>query len=505
MKPKNSHGYDEISLKIMKSSAPYILSPLTYLCNKILLTGIFPDRLKFSEVKPLYKKGDKTEISNYRPISLLPTFSKIIEKIIYRRIYSHLNRNNILAKEQFGFRKESSTEMATYNLLDNILTSLDKKEYVGGLFCDLQKAFDCVNHNVLLEKLKFYGISGSAIKLMKSYLENRYQRTIINDNKLNKVSSKWMMVKHGVPQGSVLGPLLFLIYINDFPSSLRKLAQPVLFADDTSIIVSNLNPEKFRSNVTLIFNEAMIWFKKNFLTLNCDKTQFLQFFLKKHREIEIQSTITNTLITNINCSKFLGINIDSSLSWKNHLTLLSVRLSKACFAIRAIKPFMSLDTIKTIYHSYVHSILKYGIIFWGNAPFSKNIFKIQKRIIRIMSGSGKYDSCRELFKKLQILPLQSEYIFSLLLFVIKNKNYFKFNTEIHNINTRYNYNLHLPFTNLSIAQKGVLFSGSKLYNKLPLNIKSSSGEIKKFKFLLRRYLTEHAFYSIDEFYQTTSR
>jgi hypothetical protein len=154
----------------MKSSAPYIFSSLTYLCNKILQTGIFPGRLKFSEVKPHYKNGDKAKISNYRPISLLPTFYKVIENIICKRLYSYLNMNNILVKEQFGFRKESSTEMATYNLLNNILTALYKKKYVGSLFCNLQKALDSVNHKVLLEKM-FYGISGTGIKLMTSYLD----------------------------------------------------------------------------------------------------------------------------------------------------------------------------------------------------------------------------------------------------------------------------------------------------------------------------------------------
>jgi hypothetical protein len=144
--------------------------------------------------------------------------------VIYKRLYSHLNRNNILAKEQFGFRKESSSEIETFNLLDDILTSLDKNDYMGGLFCDLQKASDRVNHNVLLEKMNFYGILGSAIKLMTSYLENRYQRIIMKDFKPNKVSSEWERVKHVVPQGSILGPLLFLIYTNDFPLFLKKLA-----------------------------------------------------------------------------------------------------------------------------------------------------------------------------------------------------------------------------------------------------------------------------------------
>jgi hypothetical protein len=147
----------------------------------------------------------------------------------------------------------------------------------------------------------------------------------------------------------------------------------------------------------------------------------------------------------------------------------------------------------------------YGLIYWGNALCSKSIFKIQKRIIRVISSSGKFDSSRELLKKLQILPLQSQYIFSLLLFVIKNKNYFTSNIDIHDINTRYSYNLHLPSSNLSIVQKGVFFSGSKIYNHLLLNIKLLSKDIKQFKSLLRSYLTEHAFYSTDEYYKTTSQ
>jgi hypothetical protein len=155
-------------------------------------------------------------------------------------------------------------------MLSNWQTS--KKNYVGGLFCDLQMAFDFVNHNVLVEKMNFYRISGTAIKLMTSYLENRYQRIIMRDIKLNKVFSKWERVKHGVPQGSIFGPLLFLIYINDFTFSLQKLAQPILFADDTSIIISNSSPKEFRNIIISVFNEKMTWFNKNFLqVLLCPK------------------------------------------------------------------------------------------------------------------------------------------------------------------------------------------------------------------------------------------
>jgi len=222
----------------------------------MLSTGTFPDRLKYSEIKPTYKKWDKTLITNYRPISLLPVFSKIFEQVIYKRLYYHLTLNNILVKELFGVRCNSSTEIAAYTLINNILSSLSNRIIVGGLFCDLQKAFDCVNYDVLLSKMKFYGITGVANRLLESYLRNRYQRVIINDhNNSNAYFSKWKKVQHRVPQGSVLGPLLFLIYINDLYKSVSDKSSPILFADDTSFIIANCNESEFKFKTNEIFKE----------------------------------------------------------------------------------------------------------------------------------------------------------------------------------------------------------------------------------------------------------
>jgi hypothetical protein len=192
---------------------PFILSPLTYVCNKSLSLGIFPTRLKYSQISPIFKKGEKTEMANYRPICLLTSFSKIFEKVIYNRVQHHIDANNILAQEQYGFRPKSSTELATYNLINNILVALNTKLTVGGIFCDLTKAFDCVNHDVLIAELEFYGINGKVGKPIKSYLNVRYQRTLINNN-YSKYKSYWQKFKQGVPQGSILGPWFFLLYIN---------------------------------------------------------------------------------------------------------------------------------------------------------------------------------------------------------------------------------------------------------------------------------------------------
>jgi len=177
--------------EIVKIRLPFIISPLTYICNRMLSTGTFPTRLKFSQINPIFKKGNKTEISNYRPISLLTSFSKVFEKVIYKRLYHNVNSNNILAKEQYGFWNNSSTEIASYNLINNIKKALNSNMWVGGIFCDLTKAFDYVNHNILLSKLEFCGITGRANNLIKSYLSDRYQRVLINNKYLKNHFSEW--------------------------------------------------------------------------------------------------------------------------------------------------------------------------------------------------------------------------------------------------------------------------------------------------------------------------
>ena len=497
LKQSNSSGYDGISSRILKLSLPFIISPITYIFNTALKLGVFPDRLKYAMVKPIFKKDDPQSILNYRPISLLTAFSKVLEKLIYERIVKHLTRNNLLISNQYGFRANHSTEQAIFTLLHSVLESMNKKQMVGGVFCDLQKAFDTVNHTILLKKIQFYGINGSINKIIQSYLTNRQQMVTLNGN-----FSTWKTVNCGVPQGSVLGPLLFLIYINDLPSGIDKMNSTViLYADDTSIILSESSPTAFNIHYNNIFSQINTWFRNNLLHLNLNKTQFMEFKtkskLKVTENLDPTSNIHNPVVT----TRFLGLIIDDTLTWQPYIESLLKRISKAIFVIRYLKHSLETETLKIVYFAYVHSLIRYGIIFWGNSSGAPRVFIMQKKILRIICNLKPRDTCRELFPQMQIMTFYSLYIYSLILFVINNGDLFQTNSVLHEYDTRIKDNLHFSELQMTKVKKGPYNSCIKAYNYLLNNITVLSPNSNTFKNDLKEFFIAHPFYSVEEYYE----
>ena len=220
-----------------------------------------------------------------------------------------------MAKEQYGFRNNASTEKAIYQLTDNILKALDNKYVVGGIFCDLTKAFDCVDHDILLGKLEYYGIKGNALNLIKSYLKDRYQRVVIRNKSSKTFYSGWNKVKRGVPQGSVLGPIFFLIYINDLPGRVNQISSPTLFADDTNIICMHYDTNSLIVVIEEIIEKINKWFQLNSLKLNLHKTKFIQFSTKINMRTTICIDYEKNHIENSQSTSFLGLILDTTPSW----------------------------------------------------------------------------------------------------------------------------------------------------------------------------------------------
>jgi len=288
--------------------------------------------------------------------------------------------------------------------------------------------------------------------------------------------SEWGKVKQGVPQGSILQPLFFLLYITDLPGIINDTSKPTIFADDNNIIFTHSNLTDFKEQINIVIEKISNWFQTNSLTLTFNKTHHIQFMAKSKPAVTAHISYKDNPINITSCTIFLGLTLDSTLSCETHIDQVICKLNTACYVIRSLKSVISPRNLRTIYFSYVHSIMAYVIIFGGNLSHSNNIFKLQKRAIRIIMNVDNRVSCNELFKKLNILPPHFQYILSLLLlFVVKNIEEFILNSEVHSINTRHRSDLYPLSIKLTKYKKGVSYSGIKIFNHLPQNIKNYLG------------------------------
>ena len=446
--------------------------------------------MKIAKVIPIFKKDDPSLFSNYRPISILPSLSKILEKIVYIRLYSFLTRNNLLTQIQYGFRKNYSTDYAIIQLCDKITSSLANKEHVTGVFLDLSKAYDTIDHQILLYKLEAYGIRGTALSWFKDYLCNRQQYVAFNSTESTK-----LMIKCGVPQGSILGPLLFLLYINDIVNSFNLLSF-ILFADDTNLFYSHNDLKTLIDTLNRELVKVSLWFKCNKLSLNINKT-CLMHFKSSHFVNNIQPNdvyIDNIRISDKDSTKFLGVTIDPYLNWHCHTHNILNKISRGIGILKKLKYIIPTKTLSLLYNTLILPHITYCNIVWGNSNKTNinSILLLQKKALRICTHSNYFSHSDPIFYDLRTLKVNDIHTLQSAIFMLKSNlnmlpstfsNFFTHNNHIHSYSTRQSNDFHLNNPKIIVAYKSIRHHGPDIWNSLPAHIKSCTS-FYSFKILL---------------------
>lgn len=450
-------GIDGISAKILKTIAPIIADTLAYVINHCIETSIWPDMLKVAEVIPIYKAGKKNDMGNYRPISLISNIAKIFEKIIHSRIINFINQSKILSEKQFGFIKNIGTKDALSLLSGIIYENLDKTEPIAITFLDLAKAFDTVNHKILLDKLYSYGIRGKGHTLITSYLNNRKQKV-----KIDSHVSDFENVNTGVPQGTILGPLLFILYVNDLLTSMPNNSI-LSYADDTAVIANGKTWSEVENKMNKYLEDVSIWLALNKLTLNIQKTVYITFgsysdSVPKKFEIKIN----NETLKRVNETKYLGIIFDTNMRWDKHIENLINKTKYLIFIFSKISKFMETKTLKIIYYALFHSLINYGIIAWGGAYQNKLqlLQKVQTRILKIIN--------KNTFQKIIPLNLKQSFANESLQFYYDNLKY-----QYSNSASKTRHKMIIPPKyNKTISTKNSYIKAISIFNKLPNELKT---------------------------------
>ena len=476
-----------ISVNVLKTHKYQLAPIISSAINFSFSVGEFPDILKVATITPIYKKDDPKLLINYRPISMLPVMSKIFERCLYNRLIKFVEDSSILHPSQFGFRKNTSTENAVIELTNYLYNSLNLKRHAICVFIDFQKAFDTINHAILLRKLDSYGVRGIVLDMFKSYLTNRKQRVRIGD-----CYSDLTSLKVGVPQGSILGPLLFIIYVNDL-FQVTEFGRPILFADDTNLLFSDHSYSSLVTKCDSDLEKFRLWCLSNRLSINIQKTHYVLFTNRLPScDLTIGPVLNNQPLESKTSCLFLGVYLDNELKFDEHIKHISKKISKSIGVMYRLSKIVPPKVMKSLYYSFIHSYLVYCNCVWGGTFLChlNRLNVLHKRVIRLISNSDYLAHTNDIFYNYGLLKLPELHEFRLILYVYKNVNKFStFDTV-----TRGSNNLRPEHQRLTVSQNSVRYSGPNSWNGLPPELRSI-GTLLRFKnsvktHLLSRYRTE---------------
>ena len=504
LKTDKASGPDGLSNRILKELSHELSSPLCSLFNKSLSLGKFPSPYKDANVTPVHKKGDLSLVSNYRPISLLNSVAKLFEKIVFKYLYNHLQDNNMLSSLQSGFIPGDSTVNQLAYLYHIFTEALDAGKEVRTVFCDISKAFDRVWHEGLIYKLKAAGVSGDVLRWFQSYLSGRRQRVVLPGS-----LSEWVYIKAGVPQGSILGPLLFLLYINDIVKNIGSNIR--LFADDTSLFIIVDNPTTaalcLNSDLEKLSRWAAIWL----VTFNPSKNESLLISRKINKPIHPPLYMQNVQIQEVSSHKHLGLYFSNDCSWHQHIDYIKQKAWFRIHIMHKLKFKLDRKSLETIYLTFIRPLLEYGDVIWDNCTqYEKNeLDKIQNEAARITTGTTKIVSLDNLYKEVGWQTLHRRRqdhkitlfykMFNQLTPVYLSSLIPQQVNAISHHNLRNSNDIHTIRSNTSLYHNSFLPSTLRQWNSLPVEVRQLN-TLSSFKTFLKKDLQ-----SVPTYYYCGSR
>lgn len=497
-------GEDMIGAKLIKDMKNTISPILAKIVNKGYETNSFPNSMKKAAIKPIHKKGNIDEISNYRPISILPTLSKIFEKAAANQMVPYLENNNILHPNQHAYRKLHSTVTCLIEVLTYVYSLIDKKKPTAIISLDLSKAFDSIDHKLLLKKLSKMGLEENAVNWVKSYLTNRKQIT-----KFKNFKSKEEKVYSGIPQGSIVGPLLFLCYTNDFHEELGNDCKTFAYADDTQLVIEATNLKQLQKKAEKVISLAQKWYKNNIMKNNIGKTEVIVINTTQKNEyikLTVKDEGRNVIITSKQHIELLGVIIDNKLNWKKQVNNVKKKSFNATRNIHRINHLLPMNHRLNLYHAVISPQFSYADIVWGgcNQKEKLSLQRVQNFAAKSITGNRKYDSATNSLKKLQLLNLQQRLTVHETVFAHKaiqdkssaniNKIY-KDHLSIGNTRQAANRKLTVPTHKTSKFERSPLYRTITSWNKVPNSINTEN--IKQHKKQLQAFMINQTYPSFE--------